>query len=73
MARRRGMEGTVVLTVKVLENGSVAQVRLHHSSGYKLLDTSALKAVRRWHFSPGTKNGRPEVMEVLVPVRFKLN
>ncbi|MCI5148417.1 MAG: TonB family protein [Candidatus Electrothrix sp. MAN1_4] len=72
MARRRGLEGIVMLGVTVLKDGSVDKVRLHKSSGYRLLDKSALKTVKKWRFSPGTKNGRPASMEVLVPVRFKL-
>jgi protein TonB len=51
----------------------VAQVRLHKSSGHALLDKSALKTVKSWRFTPGTKNGRPATMEVVVPVRFRLN
>ncbi len=73
MARRRGLEGTVTLAVTVLKDGSVDKVRLHKSSGHTLLDKSALKTVKRWRFSPGTKNGRPATMEVLVPVRFNLD
>ncbi len=73
MARRRGLEGTVTLAVTVLKDGSVNKVRLHKSSGHTLLDKSALKTVKRWRFSPGTKNGRPATMEVLVPVRFNLD
>lgn len=73
LARRRGWQGIVILAVTVLEDGSAGQVALHKSSGYKLLDTSALKAVNRWHFLPGTENGRPEPMEILIPIHFILD
>ncbi len=71
-ARRRGMEGTVVLEVLVDRTGQPAQVRVLQSSGYDLLDGSALKSVRQWRFSPGRRMGRPQEMWVQVPVRFQL-
>ncbi len=72
LAQRRGWQGTVILAVTVLEDGKTHQVRLHKSSGYKLLDQSAWKAVRNWYFLPGTENGVPVQMEVLIPVHFIL-
>ncbi|RPJ07721.1 MAG: energy transducer TonB, partial [Deltaproteobacteria bacterium] len=41
-------------------------------SGYPLLDKAAMRAVRSWHFHPGTENGRPVTMTVLVPIDFRL-
>jgi len=70
IARRRGQQGIVLLLVTVLENGLPGQVTLHKSSGHKLLDVSALKTVKRWHFLAGTINGQPVSMQVLVPVHF---
>lgn len=73
LARRRGWQGTVLLAVTVLEDGRPDLITLHKSSGYELLDTSAVKTVKTWHFLPGMENGRPQSMEILIPVRFKLN
>lgn len=72
LARRRGWEGTVLLAVRVGMDGRVDQAGVRTGSSYRLLDEAALEAVRRWRFQPGTRNGRPEVMEVLVPVHFVL-
>ena len=72
LARRRGWEGTVMLAVDVGANGRVREVRIHESSSYGLLDEAALEAVEQWQFMPGTKNGRPIAMQVLVPVHFVL-
>ncbi|MCK5194035.1 MAG: TonB family protein [Desulfobulbaceae bacterium] len=36
------------------------------------MDKAALKAIRRWHFTPGRQNGKIMEMWVKVPVRFKL-
>jgi TonB family protein len=72
LARKRGWEGTVVLMVRVLEDGRVQSVKVHSSSSFKLLDEAALQAVRRWRFQPGTRGGRAAAMQVLVPVHFVL-
>lgn len=73
LARRRGWQGTVILEVTVLKDGTPDQVTLHRSSGYELLDTSTLKTVKTWRFLPGIENGRSKSMKILIPVHFKLN
>ena len=72
IAKRHGYEGLVVLNVFVMESGSVGKVELKKSSGYDVLDNSALDAVRKWTFIPGKKNGRPVPSWVVVPIRFDL-
>jgi protein TonB len=72
LARRRGWQGTVLLTVWVLENGRVGDISIKKSSGYSLLDKAALRAVSRYRFVPGQQDGRPAAMRVQVPVHFRL-
>jgi protein TonB len=71
-ARRRGQQGTVVLSVHVDEQGRVSNLWLFESSGHRVLDTAAVEAVRDWLFEPGMQNGRNIAMWVNVPVRFAL-
>ncbi|MBC8316475.1 MAG: energy transducer TonB [Desulfobulbaceae bacterium] len=71
-ARLRGLEGLVEINVLVDSNGKVKEQQLVLSSGYSILDRAALKAVRKWNFSPGIKNGKIHEMWVTVPVRFQL-
>jgi TonB family protein len=73
MARMRGYEGVVLLAVQVLPDGRAGEVRIKKSSGYVLLDQSALNAVRAWRFEPARKMDTPLVMTVDIPVRFSLN
>ncbi len=73
LARRRNQQGTVMVSVSVSEKGDPDRVSLHKSSGYPLLDKSALKAVALWHFLPGKTAGHPVSTEVLIPVHFKLH
>lgn len=72
LARRRGYEGTVILSVLVSRDGSAASVRVAQSSGYSVLDRSALETVAGWRFVPAKLDGEPVEMEVEVPVRFQL-
>jgi protein TonB len=71
-ARRRGQQGTVVLSVYVDEQGRVAKLRLLDSSGHRALDNAALQAVKDWIFEPGVQGGTKAAMWVKVPVRFVL-
>ncbi len=72
LARRRGLEGVVLLEVLVDISGKVADLRVDTSSGHAILDRAALKAVRRWRFTPATIDGHRRQMWVKVPVRFQL-
>lgn len=72
-ARKRYWQGTVILAILVLENGTVGKVVIHKSSGHEMLDNSALQTVKTWRFVPAMKNGAPVPMEVQVPILFKLD
>lgn len=72
IAKRHGYEGLVVLNVFVLESGNVGKIEIRKSSGYGVLDNSALDAVRKWIFIPGKKNGSAISSWVVVPIRFDL-
>ncbi len=72
IARRRGYEGVVVLKVEILPDGRVGEILVKKSSGYPVLDRSALKAVRQWRFVPAKRGGDPIRMWAEVPVRFEL-
>jgi len=71
-ARRKGYEGTVLLEVLVNRNGKVADLRILASSGYAILDRSAVNSVKSWSFKPAKKGNDTVDMWVQVPVRFKL-
>ncbi len=47
VARLRGWEGTVMIGLDIEADGFLRQVHLSRSSGYDVLDQSALEAVRR--------------------------
>ena len=47
LARERGWEGTVVLGLRVESNGHLDRIRVEQSSGYAVLDRSALNSLSR--------------------------
>ena len=71
-ARERGYEGEVVLKVEVLISGRVGQIEIKKSSGYELLDRSALTTVKQWRFIPAKKDETPIPLWVNIPVKFQL-
>ncbi len=72
-ARRRRLEGVVLLDVVVNESGRPVQVALKQSSGHRVLDDAAAEAVRQWEFQPATAGARITTAQVEVPVRFQLS
>ncbi|MBW1984873.1 MAG: energy transducer TonB, partial [Deltaproteobacteria bacterium] len=65
-------QGTVVLRVLVTTNGMVSKLNILKSSGYWILDKSALTAVKDWMFEPGTDGSKKVDMWVEQPIRFQL-
>ncbi len=73
IARMRGYEGIVLLSVEIFANGRVGRLNIKKSSGYAVLDRSALEAVRTWKFEPAKKADIPLTVTVDIPIRFSLN
>lgn len=70
-ARRRAVEGDVVLEIVVRQDGSVGTVRVSQALGAGL-DQKAVDAVRQWRFGPAKRQGSPVDVVVEVSVEFKL-
>lgn len=72
MARKRGMEGRVILRVQVNRDGAVKAVDVEQSTGFAMLDQAARTAVLRWRFAPAMQGNTAVDGEVLVPFDFRL-
>lgn len=73
LAQRRGWQGTVLLAIKVDNNGNVLSATVSKSSGHATLDKSALKMVKKASPFPAP----PSILQgdsftISVPVVFKL-
>jgi protein TonB len=68
-----GVEGRVVLWIKIDAAGRVTHVHVHRSSGVTAFDQSALTTVRRWRFIPARRGDEPVPYEVLKAVEFVID
>lgn len=71
-ARSRGYQGQVTLAVLVGKDGRVLDLKIDQSSGFRILDRAAAKAVRTWRFEPAKSGSKAIAMWVEVPIRFQL-
>lgn len=73
-AQRRGLEGQVMLSLRIARDGSVQALAVQRSSGEPLLDDGALATVRRAAPLPPLPAGLPEAaLDVNVPLSFGLD
>lgn len=73
IARARGYEGVVLVSAQILPDGRVGEIKIRKSSGYAILDQSAIQAVRPWKFEPAKKSGNPFTAWVELPIKFILH
>jgi TonB family protein len=72
VARAKKVQGTVILSLLVSENGDVADVKiLREAGGSTGLNEAAVSAVRQWKFRPAVKQGKRVKVWVTYPVAFK--
>lgn len=71
LARREGVEGSVILRVKIDATGKVVGVKVIKGLGYGL-DESAVEAMWKYLFAPATLDGEPVGTEISFKVSFYL-
>jgi protein TonB len=72
IARGMGWQGKVMLRVQVSDQGLSDAVEIERSSGYDILDESALEAIKQWRFTPAKRGETPITSSVIVPIIFTL-
>lgn len=72
-ALRQGLEGKVILRVRVLANGTPGNVEVKQSSGKRLLDDAAIAAVKGWVFAPAKRGSTPIDGWATVPLEFRIS
>jgi len=73
LARQQGYEGVVLVAAEILADGRVGKALVSKSSGYAILDQSAVKAVKQWKFEPAKKAGVPCKTWAELPIKFVIN
>jgi len=70
--RRAGISGTVVLMFIVRDDGTTSNVTVERSDN-PAFEEPAIRAVRKWRFEPGEKDGKAVNTRVRIPIPFKFN
>jgi TonB family protein len=70
-ARKRKINGVVVLSMTVTAEGKVRDVRVVKSLDSDL-DKQAIAALRSWRFEPATRAGKPVAVHLKTETAFKL-
>ncbi|GAB3248424.1 hypothetical protein GCM10027296_11430 [Chitinimonas naiadis] len=73
LSRKLGEQGRVLLSVYILADGTVGEIKLKKSSGYDRLDDAALNAVKRWKYIPAKQAGTPINFWFVQPFDWSLN
>ena len=72
-ARRKKIEGNVILTSVIREDGNLGRIEILQSPGAVFgFDEEVIKAAQQWRFKPATKNGNPIAVKFTVVVKFSL-
>jgi len=71
MAKRIGIEGTVVVLAYVEKDGTVSRTEVLKGIGFGC-DEAAVKAVEKTKFVPGLQRDKPVRVKISVPLRFRL-
>jgi len=70
-ARKAMIRGTELLSLVVDDNGQPQNIKVLTPLGYGL-DENAVNAVKAWRFVPGTKDGKPVPVQLMIEVSFHL-
>ena len=71
-ARRKGLEGNILVAVVVEEDGSIKHTAVIESTGHKLLDDDAVDWLRKQSFTQYKLDGKPIRIMFYFPMRLKL-
>jgi len=70
-AKKERIQGNVMLGVVVKKDGTVGDVTVKKSL-HPELDEAAVRAMKKWEFKPGTKDGKAVDVTVEVEMTFNL-
>ena len=68
-ARAAGVQGVIILELRIATDGSVADAQVLRS--IPMLDQAALGAVRQWRYTPTLLNGEPVELIATITINFR--
>lgn len=74
-ARRSRIQGTVVLDIEILADGSIGAIEVFRSlmPGPGGFDEAAIAAVKQWQFQPAKSGGKPVACWIKQSITFELS
>jgi TonB family protein len=69
-ASAAGVEGTVVVSVEIWEDGRAHNMKVYRHFPFGLT-WSGIRALRKWRFEPGTKEGKPVKVSATIEMNFR--
>ena len=73
LARRRGLEGEVVIQVTIAPSGEPVETTIVSPSAHRLLNEAAVAAVQTARFQPGTVDDEPTRMNLSIRIVFRVS
>jgi protein TonB len=70
-ARAAGIEGVVILEVRIARDGSIEEA--HVIKSIPELDQAAIDAVKQWRFTPTLMNGVPTAVMMTTTISFRID
>ena len=70
-ARRKKIQGVVMVSALITEDGEPVDIRVEKSLGYGL-DEQAIKAALKYKFKPGMRDGNPVPTRIHIEMNFRL-
>ncbi|MGC9403561.1 energy transducer TonB [Vibrio genomosp. F10] len=72
-AKRRNIQGVVLVEVWLDPEGDQTKLTIVSSSGHQILDSAALKGISEWQFRHHKNDGQAIAHRVQIPINFKLH
>lgn len=71
-ARKARTEGVVLLQLVVRKDGTADSFKVVRGLGYGLDESAISTIANKWRFRPGTHNGTPADVQILIEISFRL-
>jgi len=73
LAQERGVEGDAKIAFALTPEAQITDVRVVKVSGSRLFGEAAMRAIRKWRFTPVTISGKPVTQQMIVDFVFRLH
>jgi len=72
-ARMRRIEGSVKVEFTVTVDGNTENITVISAGPAQTFDRAAIRAIKRWRFSPAMREGKPVAVRVLQNIKFEID